>query len=175
MNIRSGKQLLTHYYHEQYQAFLLNDQQKLALPRISRVPGITASPQVDVFEKTYSHIASPHHIKFITKNNHLHGFVWQTNAKTLKMALRWGIVPSQSITGKVIATLGQYRITAHQRIAKGLCSNTQAMKLTLLDVFQERIEALHELESLVNKHPSREDYSFQFQHYIQQLITIPNE
>ena len=169
----SAKELLKRHNKEFYKAYVLNDEvAPLALHAISSVPGVGASRRPDVYKKTITHKISQHHIKFITKNDHPHGFFWQTSAKTLKEAARWGIVKTHSITGKVIGKLGQYRVAAHGRIAKGMISNSQELKLRLLDLFQDRFEALQALESLVNKKNTFETYQKTLDIYIQRLEDI---
>ena len=130
---------------------MLNNDKKLTLPQLSSVPGIGVSKRKNVYKKNISHPDSTQHIAFITKNNEPHGFLWRTTPQQIKKAVRWGIINTQSITGKAISALGNYRTVAHKRIAKGMMSNSQAVKLKLLDIYQERFEALQTIESLVNK------------------------
>jgi len=144
---RSAKELLIQHNQAQYRAFTLNDDRKLILPEVSSIWGIGASKRIEEYHKVLSHQNSAHHIKFITKNNKPQGFFWQTNASRLQEATRWGIVKTHSIKGGVISTLGRYRILAHQRVSKGMVSNSQGIKLKLLDHYQSRFEALQGLES----------------------------
>lgn len=169
----SGKELLKKYNREHYKAYTLNNSTApLKLHGISSVPGVGASRRPDTYNKKISHPLSPHHIKFITKNNHSHGFFWQTTPEKLKEAARWGIVKTHSVTAKVIGKLGQYRVVAHGRIAKGMVSNSQEIKLKLLDLFQDRFEALQAVESLVNKKNTKETYAETLQDYINTLENI---
>jgi hypothetical protein len=145
----SAKELLSRFDKARYKTFILNTDTELVLPEVSYTPGIGASKRNDVYKKIISHPQSDQHIKFIYKNDELHTLVWQTRAERLKKGVRWGIIKPQSITGKVISTLGNYRVTGCKRVAKGLISNTQVLKTSLLDLFQDRFEALEDLESLV--------------------------
>ncbi|ASQ46899.1 hypothetical protein [Legionella clemsonensis] len=173
MPAESAKKLLVKYNQRQYQEFLTDEATVLYLPAVSAVPWIGAADRdrVDVYEKA-PYKFGEHQVNFISKNGEPYSFQWQTNAQRLKQAVRWGIVRTESITGKVIAALGNYRITAHERVAKGMISNTQRLKLQLLDHYQQRFEALQELESLVNKENSLATYSAAIEGYIQQLVTI---
>ena len=94
---------------------------------------------------------------------------WRTKAKHLKIAVRWGIIKTQSITSKVISELGKYRVVAHERIAKGMVSNSQEIKLRLLNLYQDRFEALQELESMVNKGNNANEYESKINSYIKNL------
>ncbi len=165
----SAKTLLNKFNHQQYRAFTLNSEATLTLPVISSVPGVGASRRRDVYRKIISHSQSSHHVKFISKNNEPHAFFWQTTAEKLEKAARWGIVKTHSITGKVIASLGQYRVVAHSRAAKGMVSNSQAVKLKLLDLFQDRFAALRDVESLVNGSKTAIEYEDTLIQYVQKL------
>lgn len=168
----SAKQLLTNYNKEQYETFIITNDSELVLPVVSSVPGIGASKRYDRYNQIISHSDTPQHIKFITKNNQPHGFVWQTTVANLKQGVRWGIINTHSITSKVVSALGQYRIVAHERIAKGMISNTQRMKLKMLDLYQDRFEALEDLESLVNSDKSISEYEVVLQNYLEKLQTL---
>ncbi|CEG57485.1 hypothetical protein [Legionella fallonii] len=168
----SAKKLLSQYNEEQYRAFLLNDEEQLCLTVTSSVPGIGASQRKDNYKKTISHPDSSQHVKFITKNDEAHSFVWQTKPQQLKNAVRWGIIKTHSITSKVIAALGQYRVLAHERVAKGMISNSQVVKLKLLDLYQDRFEALQGIESLVNKNNTATECETKLLAYIKKLEQI---
>ena len=164
-----AKQLLKKYNEKQYRLFTLNNDEQISLTVVSSVPGVGASKRKDIYKKTISHPYSDQHLKFITKNNEAHCFVWQTKPQQLKNAVRWGIIKTHSITSKVIAALGNYRVTAHQRIARGMISNSQVVKLRLLDLYQDRFEALQNLESLANKNNSAADYEREIRLYLEKL------
>jgi hypothetical protein len=168
----SSKKLLTQFNSKQYNSFILNEDEKLELLVISSVPGVSSSELIDTYLKTISHPGQKHHVKFITKNGESHSFAWQTTPEQLKKAVRWGIINTHSITSKVISTLGKYRIVTHERIAKGMVSNSQEIKLKLLDLYQDRFEALHDLESLVNKDNSVADYKTKLTTYLNKLEMI---
>jgi hypothetical protein len=171
----SAKKLLAAYNQEHYRAFTLNDEEHLFLIAPSLMPSISATERRDHYEKLISHPGNPHHVKFIKKNKERLGFLWQTDRATLKKAVRWGIVKTHSITGKVISTLGNYRVAAHQRVAKGMVSNSQAIKLKLLDLFQDRFEALEDVESLANKINTRAEITQVLQQYIEKLKKITEQ
>lgn len=172
MGSDSAKKLLGEWIQRRYQEFILNSEKELSLPSLSPIPWIGASRRRDVYRKELSHPASAHHLKFISKNNKPQAFIWQTNAEKLKQGLRWGIIQSHSITGKVISCLGQYRVVAHERVLKGLVSNSQALKLKLLDLYQDRFTALQSIESLVNKNSTSIQYQETFRRYIVELQKI---
>jgi uncharacterized protein (UPF0335 family) len=169
MGASSAKVLLAESIRQRYNEFVLNSDESLSLPALSSIPWISASNRSDVYTKISLHSDT---VKFITKNDKPHAFAWQTTAAKLKEGARWGIVRTQSITGKVISTLGYYRIIAHERAMKGLVSNSQAVKLKLLDLYQDRFTALQALESLANKDTTKEEYQHAFQHYIKELEQI---
>jgi hypothetical protein len=170
----SKKKLLKQTYHQQHQRFKLNDEPTLKLDAISLVPWIADAKRQDEYKKIIftGQDDTGHKVKFIRKNAKAHGFVWKTDPKKLKEAVRWGIVKTESITGKVIATLGHYRVMAHARICKGMISNSQDAKLKLLDLYQDRFEALEALESLVNKKNDYADYQQAFKTYIDKLTQL---
>ncbi len=168
----SAKELLSEYNRNQYRSFTLNNDEELSLTVISSVPGVGASQRKDIYRKKISHPDSEQHVKFITKNGEAHSIMWQTNPQQLKNAVRWGIIKTHSITSKVIAALGNYRVVAHERIAKGMVSNSQVVKLKLLDLYQDRFEALQDLESMVNRANSLTDYEEEFKSYIHKMEHI---
>jgi len=172
MGADSAKVLLEGSNQQRYRELTLNSDKELSLPRVSSVPWIGASPGRDVYKKEYFHEGELRHVKFITKNDDPHAFLWQTNPEQLKQGVRWGIIKTHSITGKVISALGQYRIVAHERAAKGMVSNSQAVKLKLVDLFQDRFTALQDLESLVNKNNTHAEYEKALSDYIKKLINI---
>ncbi|BCA94871.1 hypothetical protein TUM19329_12320 [Legionella antarctica] len=174
----SAKKLFYRYNKNQYRLFTLNSDEVLKLTAVSSVPGVGASQRSDVYRKKIinpgndQYPGNAHHVKFITKNDQAHSFIWQTSAKKLKNAVRWGILKPHSITSKVISALGNYRVIAHERIAKGMISNSQAVKLKLLDLYQDRFEALQSLESMVNKDNSLVEYESEFESYLEKLDHI---
>ena len=168
----SAKKLLTEYNQKRYREFTLNDDLDLSLPEISSVPWVGASHRHDVYEKLLSHPGLEQHVKFIKKNGKSHAFLWQTKADQLKEGVRWGIINPHSITGKVISALGNYRVVTHERAALGMVSNSQAVKLKLLDLYQDRFEALQGVESLVNKNNTPEQYQQILTNYIEILEAL---
>lgn len=171
MPAESAKKLLIRNNLKQYQDFLIDESPILHLPAISAVPWIGAANRFETYEKTPYKFGG-HQVNFISKNGEPYSFQWQTDAVRLKQAVRWGIVRTESLTSRVIAALGNYRVAAHERVLKGMISNTQQLKIQLLDHYQQRFEALHELESLVNKDNSLVDYSTAIERYRQQLLSI---
>lgn len=167
----SAKILLKEFNKKKYQAFILSKDSELYLPAVSSLPGISATSQQDHFKKIISH-DKDNHVCFISKNDHPHGFIWQSNSVQFKKAVRWGIIKPESMTGRVIAALGHYRVVTHERIAKGMISNTQYLKLTLLDHYHDRFEALQQLESLVNQNNHQQDYTEAVEHYVETLQTL---
>lgn len=174
----SAKVLLAESNQRQYRNFILSSEDDnndiLSVPALSAVPWIGASRRRDVYKRELSHQAS-HHIKFITKNGTPHSFLWQTDSEKLKQGVRWGIVKTHSITSKVIASLGQYRIVAHERVMKGMVSNSQTVKLKLLDLYQDRFSALQGLESLVSNNNTLADYEKAFERYFLELQKIEED
>lgn len=171
MAIDNAKKLLKRYNERKYAQFILNDADELSLPASSSVPWIVTAQRKVLFKKIRSN-ASPSHVCFIKKNERPHGFLWKTTAAQLQQGVRWGIIKPESITGKVIFTLGQYRINAHERVAKGMIGNTHALKLKLVDFYQERCALLQQMESLVNKSNTVEDYQDVITRYLNELKTI---
>jgi hypothetical protein len=170
-SVDGAKKLLIKHNQAHLSQFKLNNDVSLLLPVISTIPWISASQRQDHFEKII-YPSSERHIKFISKNHQPHAFLWQTTSQKIKDAARWGVVETHSITGKVIGALGQYRVNAYKRISKGMSSNTQQTKLALLDIYQDRFEALQVLESCVNRNLSDFLYENAFQDYIQNLEAV---
>ena len=170
-----AKKLLEQFYQQEYEAFLTNNASRLTLPARPSIFWMGASKRRDQFIKTTlsagTHSGKVH---FISEHDDLHAlaFVWETQPEKLKEGVRWGIIQPESVSGRVIAALGRYRVTAHQRIAKGMVSNTQALKLQLLDAYQSRCEALHILESMVNQDNTQADYEAVITAYMQTLMAL---
>ncbi|KTC77105.1 hypothetical protein [Legionella brunensis] len=174
MSAENAKNLLIQYNQKRYLRFLLNKDETLILPTVSSVPWIGTAGRIDKYRKrTVKH--GDHQVNFISKNREFHSFQWQTSPEKLKKAVRWGIVRTESVTGKVISALGNYRVITHERIAKGMISNTQPLKIQFLDHYQQRFEALQALESLVNRDCSVTTYKETIEHYIQELRMISSD
>lgn len=156
MRISSQKKILQEFIRQRRNDFIVDDEPEMILPTVSIFPGRSASTSLTTYKKqTFdSTPRNGHHVKVITKNGEPDAFVWHTTPDNIKKGLRWGIIHAESITGKVIATLGQYRISAHEIIAKGMISNTHRQKIKLLDIYQDRFTALQPLESLMNQEPT---------------------
>lgn len=174
----SAKKLLQQFHEQAYQKFLLSSDQIIELPAIPSVFWIGATQRRIRFTKN---TITPNiedkksgKVHFISKQNESYssGFIWETTPEKLQEGVRWGIVTPESVSGRVIASLGTYRVIAHKRIAKGMMSNRQTLKLQLLDAYQDRLTALQALESLVNKDNTLEDYQTIITAYIENLQTI---
>ena len=175
MGADNAKDLLIDYNHKKYTNFTLNDDSDLILPAVSSVPWIGASGRCDIYKKESFPPKGSSQVCFISKNEKPHAVLWKTSPDKLKSAVRWGIVRTESITGKVISSLGKYRVSAHERIAKGMMSNTQDLKLRLVDLYQDRFEALQALESLANTNCTKDQYQFVLESYIVQLEVISRQ
>ena len=174
----SAKKLLERFHQQEYEAFLLNHEPTIEVPAIPSVFWIGATQRRDHFKKTtISGGVGSGHVHFISQQEapNAVSVLWETNPAKLKEAVRWGIIKPESVSGRVIAALGQYRVIAHKRIAKGMVSNTQVLKLKLLDYYQDRLEALQALELLVNKDNSQADYQRVIGAYIQTLTAISQQ
>ncbi len=178
MKIADANELYNKNYNDQYHAFILGKASELSLqaPAPSVTPWNAKSSETDFFRKeTYSPELSENKVHFIFKNEKNHALLWETTAEKLKEGVRWGLIKTESMTGRVISTLGHYRIIAHERIVKEsnlMISNTQALKLALLDVYQERFEALQPLESLVNTGADKHRFELTLHEYKQNLERI---
>ncbi|KTD16789.1 hypothetical protein [Legionella jordanis] len=171
MPAESAKTLLLRHIQQQYQQFLLTNDQNLVLPAVSNIPWIGRAAHKNVYTKNSIPVGAGK-VNFIRKNDEFYSFQWQTNSRKLKEAVRWGIVRTESITGKVISTLGNYRLQVHESIAKGMIGNTHPLKLQLVDFYQQRFEALQGLESLVNEDNLKKNYKDAFNAYLDQLERI---
>lgn len=179
-----NKGMLKEYGKHVYDAWLRSDSGKLCLPQTPSTPWVNASSHEDVYLKTrvFAESVAPnklpeHYVTFVQKNDKPHGFTWTTNAEKLCQGVRWGIIPAESVTGKVIGALGQYRIAEHKRVIKGMISNRHRAKMALLDHYQDRFEALQALESLVNKNDIntlQTDFREAFRNYVNRLNEIKN-
>ncbi|MBA2655677.1 MAG: hypothetical protein H0U70_01685 [Tatlockia sp.] len=180
MKIDSADLVYKKYYNKQYQAFILSDTSEFSIraPAPTTTPWNAISSEKDWFTKeTCAPDAAKGKVHFIKKNEKNYALLWETKAETLKAGVRWGIIKAESITGQVISTLGHYRIIAHERIVhenKLMVSNTQALKLALLDVFQDRFELMQNLESLVNTSAPKANYERDLSNYIAHLEGYKN-
>lgn len=173
----SAKKVLNQHNQKQLRRFFLNDDDTLELLAISSIPWIsTRKGHKDTYTKNRlpqtGSIVGAEHVSFIQKNGHPEGFLWHTTPEKLQQGVRWGIIKPGSVTGQVISCLGHYRVVAHERIAKGISSNTQQLKLQLVDLYQDRIEALQVLERLVNQANTKEDYKKAIASYKEKVTEI---
>jgi hypothetical protein len=117
----------------------------------------------------YANSTGTNTIEIIKKNKKYQSFVWHTTTDKISEAVRWGIVKTYSVTGKAIAALGKYRQIAHERISEGYISNRHKQKLALLDYYQNRLEGLQQLESVVNSGCDTHDVIRALKHYQKSL------
>jgi len=163
--------LYDQYHARKYREFILSDKAGLSLPATQWSSRVTSSG-TDAFTKKTISADVDQTLQLIEKNKHPHAFLWTTTPQKIKQGVRYGIIKPESITGQVIHTLGHYRMTATRRVAKGMVSNTQGVKIALLDIYQNRFEALQRLESLVNKKNEIKDYADAIRAYKAELIKI---
>ncbi|MDP3559025.1 MAG: hypothetical protein Q8R79_01560, partial [Legionellaceae bacterium] len=81
---------------------------------------------------------------------------WKTTPDKIKEAVRYGIVRPYSMVGQVNAALGKYRLLSLDRARKGLMSNRENDKIAMLDRYQNILNTLEPLESLVNTDADKE-------------------
>jgi hypothetical protein len=125
----------------------------------SLIPWVVKRLQQDTYHKKTAPPPAAEFLECIEKNGLLDSFVWRTDARRLKQAVRFGIVKTQSLTSRVIGTLGHYRLIQLQRIQEGFISNRYQLKEKLLNHYQDYFEALEALESLVNQSPTLEQFN----------------
>jgi len=168
------KALLKQHIATALEAFKQNHNHLVTLPVVSSMWNITHNHETVSYTKEIVRPSkeTAHCVKFIKKKERVVGTIWETSAENIKKAIRWGIVTPESVTGKSIAALGQYRITAHRRVLKGIISNAHCEKSALLDNIQARFEALQALESCVNSKKDLTSLVEQFDHYINTLRAI---
>jgi hypothetical protein len=172
---KPAKALLAEYNNQKYAEFMVNTDTQLSLVELSPVPGIAASKRRTIFHKVISH-DSERHIKFISKAGKLKSLVWQSSAEKMRRGVRWGVFSNtQALTSRVIAQLGAYRITSVERLSHGLVSNTYAEKEILLNLFQDRIEALQSLERLTNNDITAEDFEIKANQYLDSLHKLQSK
>lgn len=171
----SAKELLSEYNQEEYRKFLINNAVSLSLVDISPVPGIGASKRRTFFQKIISHPDSTHQVKFIFRNGSPSSLLWQTDAGTLKKAVRWGVINTHAITSRVVAKLGEYRLFCVEGMVKGMISNSHEVKWRLLDHYQDRCEALQELETLINRGVSLHGLEKYINRYIDKIGLIESQ
>jgi hypothetical protein len=148
-NFPSSKTLLAIYNAKKLLHFKQNqgDSQKLLeIWPPSRVPGTLKNHKIEYRKEFYNPS-----LTLIYKQEKFDSFQWRASTDQMREATRWGIVKTQSVTGQVIAALGQYRLIALERINNGLVSNRYLLKDKLLSHYQERFEALQKIESLANR------------------------
>jgi hypothetical protein len=174
MRLSSDKSLLKAYNKNRWDEFIQDNDPEMLLPEVSIMYRRSATKKLDKFEKTI--IPNPNendcHVKVITKNGKPEAYVWQTTPEKLALGVRWGIIHVESLTSKVISALGQYRITAHEIIAKGMISNSHAIKIALLDIYQDRFEKLQVLESLVNQDNTEGEIAAALDAYINEMVDL---
>ena len=172
MRITSDKKLLQAFNLKRWAEFIQDSNEDMLLPEVSIMPGRSASSRIDTYKKKI--IGNKHgcHVKVITKNDAPEAYAWQTTPEKLATAVRWGIIHTESITSRVIGTLGHYRVAAHELIEKGMISNTHATKMALIDLYQDRFEKLQQLESLVNQKNSKDKIIESLNDYMRDLGKI---
>lgn len=183
MKPADSKTLYWQYYAQKYREFTLSSKKEkdkvgsyLRIPAPSWLPWFTTSGETDVFSKYNIPCDSDDNtLQMVKKNDKPHAFLWTSTPEKIKQGVRWGIVKSESITGQVISTLGHYRMRATERVSHGMVSDTQGIKIALLDIYQDRFEALQDLESLVNKNNDITRYKDTIEAYKKDLLKIRAE
>ncbi len=175
MTHTTDKALRLQYSYEELRKFKLNDEISVRIPIPSK-PFFARDKKFDRYEKTSNEALFPT-VKQIKKNGDAEGFVWHTTPEKLYELNRWGVrIPEiQSMIGKTINALGQYRLIAHERIMRGMISNTHLFKIKLLDHYQSRFELLQPLETLVNQPVPSIEREADFNEFKKKLIqTVEN-
>jgi len=175
---KHAKESLKTFRQELFNRYLVSDGHTLRMPAMPS-SFVLATSREDIYSRVEAFgspgVRSDHVVSFIEKNNKPYCFTWRTSGKNLRKAVRSEIIPAESITGKVLNTLGRYHSAAHERAIKGLVSNMHRTKISLLDHYQDRVEALQEIESLVNKRnfsTLKQDYKQVFEAYLEKLRNI---
>jgi hypothetical protein len=166
-SLPSDKELIEHHYQAELFHFRKSAVMELDVFEPSAMWGVSAKTTPTHFSKEmillkpvgYQEGDKASTFQIINRKEAFDSFTWHTTAKKIKAAKRWGIVNTTSLTGNVIGALGYYRAIAHERIADGFISNRFKEKMWLLDLFQDRFEALEQLESLVNQNVAYEESS----------------
>jgi len=180
---KHNKAMLEEFNERMFNAWLQSDSanNELHLPVVSSIPFVKKSSRENIFIRTpvsgSNKIGAKHCIYFIEKNKQPFSLAWRSNREKLRKGVGWGIAVTESMTGKVIGALGHDRVIDNERILKGLASNTRRTKNALLDHYDDRLEALQEIESLVNQNnfaTLQNDYARIFYGYIEQIRKISN-
>lgn len=169
-HIPSSKELHAMDMQARLHLFKLNDQ--VDDLKVDVLSGFIERKLTDTYHKKPHHLAAGSRIDVITKNGKYDSFAWHASPEKIKQGVRHGIVSTYSVTGKVISALGKYRLSQLQRIKDGYISNRYAAKSALLDLYQDRFEALAATESLANRHISSDEYIKVFNEYIAKLQSI---
>ncbi|KTC69316.1 hypothetical protein Lbir_2055 [Legionella birminghamensis] len=173
-NPLNAKKILGKFKEKTIEEFYLDSSStELILPQDSSIPWVGAAKRNDVFQKqVFTRPESSAEVSFIRQNGHEHAILWKSSAEKIKEATRWGIIKTDSLTSKIIGSLGQYRVIAHEQAAKGLANNSLDLKLRLVGHYQDLFEAMQDLESLVNRNNSAKKIEKYFERYIQKLEGI---
>ncbi|QDP71993.1 hypothetical protein FOG18_05105 [Legionella israelensis] len=145
------KELAQQQQEARLAAFKKGTESHLEMATISSLPGILFSRKTVYYTKKEEKLDRAGAIHFIKKNGKTESFVWHATPHALKEATRYGLLPVESPTAKAIAALGQYRQRVLNRAyGRGIVSNKYKEKEELVNFAQNSMEALLNLERLVN-------------------------
>jgi hypothetical protein len=172
LSLPSGEELLKKHNAEQLKYFKLNqDLNELIIYPPSNIPGIVSQKTPVIYKKTKFPVGDSI-VELYTKNGEFDFFMWHTTGNKIQVARRWGILADYSITSKVLRAIGQDRLIELERISEGYIGNRYAMETSLLDLYQDRIEPLCEIESIINQSNTPRQLKIAFDSYIAALKKI---
>lgn len=184
LQLPSNIELLRKYNKKLMIAFKLGQDQE-SKEQALFLPSLVPMVMKQAIYKKVTHVISPAEpaqgkrpatIDIITKDGQFDSFSWHPSSpQKITAAVRWGIYKPHTVTGRVIAALGEYRVIQAERIAAGFISNRYVEKNILLDLYQDRCAALQKLESLVNQNLTKAEFFAVMKEYEQQLEKFKSE
>lgn len=150
--IYSQKELLKIENEKAFHAFKLSSNKEYTEHIAAWLPNRLFSNNSKTYKKI-RHSVGGSTVDFIEKNGQFHSLLWHATPENVYQAVRWGIYKPQALSAQAIATIGAYQCKTLERAYRdGIVSNRYEEKKQLVAITLDRIEALQQLESLINNY-----------------------
>lgn len=148
----SEKQILKEILQERFEAFLYGSDSSYLAPSSSLLPSKLLSQTLSSYSKNSQKVGNGA-VDFINEADQTQFFIWRTHPTNIEKAVRYGLIKFDSLTSKILYSLGKYHRSVHNRAyQQGVISNKHELKMALLTLCQNNIKALEPLERLLNQY-----------------------
>lgn len=135
----------------QLEKFKLGKAVTLVTPKLSKIPGIIYSDELDYYSKKEIKTSDTEAVHIIEKNGKFKTLIYHANKDTIEKLKRHGLVPAETPISQAIIKLGEYRQIVLERVYETYkVTSLYKEKISLLDFAQDLLSALEPIECMTN-------------------------